>query len=122
MDGGGSRGQLSFRHRLGLIDYSISRGATVAHSRAVWRAARSPTTRFLTGDLPGAEEHYVWGVASSPTRGLRRYFVAAILRSPMRAGTPEITVFADEAGARMRCAIAAIEDEHARGTRNSGFF
>jgi hypothetical protein len=47
------------------IDYSISRGATVAHSRAVWRAARSRTERSQ-----GAARRV--DVTRRPVRGLVR--------------------------------------------------
>jgi tetratricopeptide (TPR) repeat protein len=71
-------------------------------------------TRFLIGDLLGAEEHFVSGEAFLSDRGLRRYFVAT--RTLYFVGwNTWITDRADEARARMRRAVATIEDDaHAR--------
>ena len=67
-------------------------------------------TQFYIGDLPGAEEHFVAGEAFLSDRHLRRYSVAA--RTLSHAGyIAAITGRADEARARMRRAVATIEDD-----------
>jgi class 3 adenylate cyclase/tetratricopeptide (TPR) repeat protein len=90
-----------------LLD--IARRDGSAFTRGLAGSAQS-NTRFLTGDLPGAEEHFISGEAFLSDRGLRRYFVAAITIS-YAGWNAEITGRADEARARMRRAIAAIEDD-----------
>jgi DNA-binding winged helix-turn-helix (wHTH) protein/tetratricopeptide (TPR) repeat protein len=67
-------------------------------------------TRFYTGDLPGAEDHFVSGQAFLSDRDLRQYFVATWTLST--AGfNAWIMGRADEARARMRRAAATIEDD-----------
>ena len=90
-----------------LLD--VARRDSSAFTRGLATSAQS-TTRIWIGDLPGVEEHCVAGEAFLSDRGLRRYFVATITISyaGMNAG---ITGRADEARARMRRAIATIEDD-----------
>jgi DNA-binding winged helix-turn-helix (wHTH) protein/tetratricopeptide (TPR) repeat protein len=67
-------------------------------------------SRFYIGDLPGAEDHFVSGEAFLSDRDLRRYFVATWMLST--AGfNAWIMGRADEARARMRRAVATIEDD-----------
>jgi class 3 adenylate cyclase/tetratricopeptide (TPR) repeat protein len=66
-------------------------------------------SRFQIGDLPGAEQHFVSGEAFLSDRGLRRHFVAT--RTLFNAGWVAWTMGrADQARARMRRAVATIED------------
>jgi class 3 adenylate cyclase/tetratricopeptide (TPR) repeat protein len=90
-----------------LLD--IARRDGGAFTRGLASGAQS-TTRMWIGDLPGAEEHFVSGEAFLSDWGLRRYSVAASTIS--YAGfNAWITGRADEARARMRRAIATIEDD-----------
>jgi hypothetical protein len=67
-------------------------------------------TRLYIGDLRGAEDHFVTGQAFLSDRDLRRYFVATWTLST--AGfNAWIMGRADEARARMRRAVATVEDD-----------
>jgi DNA-binding winged helix-turn-helix (wHTH) protein/tetratricopeptide (TPR) repeat protein len=67
-------------------------------------------TRFYIGDLLGAEDHFISSQAFLSDRDLRRYFVATWTLST--AGfNAWIMGRADEARARMRRALATIEDD-----------
>jgi class 3 adenylate cyclase/tetratricopeptide (TPR) repeat protein len=67
-------------------------------------------TRWYIGDLLGAEEHFVAGEPSLSDRGLRRYSVATwtLVHGSYNA---KIMGRADSARARMRRAVATIEDD-----------
>jgi tetratricopeptide (TPR) repeat protein len=94
-----------------LLDVARRDGGAIARGLAT-RAQLA--TRYYIGDLPGAEEHFVSGEAFLSDRGLRRHFVAAWALS-FAGYNAAITGRADEARARIRRAVATIEDDaHAR--------
>jgi hypothetical protein len=67
-------------------------------------------TRYFIGDLPGAEEHFVAGEAFLSDRDLRLHFIATWTIA-FAGWNAWIMGGADEARARMRRAVATIEDD-----------
>jgi class 3 adenylate cyclase/tetratricopeptide (TPR) repeat protein len=67
-------------------------------------------TRYLIGDLQGAEEHFVSGKAFLSDRGLRRHFIATWTIS-CAGWNAWIAGRADEARVLLRHAVATIEDD-----------
>ena len=67
-------------------------------------------TRLYIGDLQGVEDHFVRGEAFLSDRDLRRYFAATWTLS-IAGWNAWIMGRADEARARMRRAVATIEDD-----------
>jgi tetratricopeptide (TPR) repeat protein len=95
-----------------LLDVAQREGGAFTRGLATWAQT---TTRYYIGDLLGAEKHFLAGKAFLSDRSLRRHFVATwtILHASYNA---EITGRANEARARMRRAVATIEDDaYARG-------
>jgi class 3 adenylate cyclase/tetratricopeptide (TPR) repeat protein len=90
-----------------LLDVARRDGG--AFTRGLAGGAQS-NTRFLIGDLLGADEHFVLGETFLSDRGLRRYSVAASTIS-YAVWIAWFTGRADEARARMRRAVATIEDD-----------
>jgi tetratricopeptide (TPR) repeat protein len=90
-----------------LLDVARRDGG--AFTRGLATRAQS-IIRLLIGDLLRAEEYFVSGEAFLSDRSLRRHFVAArtLFNASWNAG---ITGRADEARARMRRAVATIEDD-----------
>jgi class 3 adenylate cyclase/tetratricopeptide (TPR) repeat protein len=100
-------------HRSGIalanrfLDVARRDGGAFARGLATYAQL---ATRYFIGDLPGAEEHFVSGEGFLSDPGLRRYSIAAWALS--FAGWNAWTMGrADEARARMRRAVATIEDD-----------
>jgi len=90
-----------------LLDVGRREGG--AFTRGLATYAQS-ATRLYIGDLQGVEDHFVSGEAFLSDRDLRRYFAATWTLS-MAGWNAWIMGRADEARARMRRAVATIEDD-----------
>jgi tetratricopeptide (TPR) repeat protein len=101
----------NFSSAMALADrlLDVARRDGGAFTRGLATRAQS-ITRFYIGDLPGAEEYFVSGEPCLSDRGLRRY-VTATMTISYAGWNAGIMGRAEEARARMRRAVATIEDD-----------
>jgi len=90
-----------------LLDAARRDGGAFARGLATYAQS---ATRLSIGDLRGVEDHFVSGEAFLSDRDLRRYFAATWIFS-IAGWNAWIMGRADEARARMRRAVATIEDD-----------